>query len=137
MHIAILGDRSLRKTRYHRKQVIAFVSGTIKTLGCLLPEITSLLLHLAGALLFGATRLNTLNSFHISVTSAHVVETSVTNKSSFQKYRYPVDHTRRKLLVFLGTNHQRYAPLTGYPRYFEYFTLTSFVPLPLLARKIT
>ena len=66
---------------------------------------TSLLLHLAGALLFAATRLNTLNSFHTSVTSAHVVETSVTNKSSFRKYRYPVDHTRRKLLVFLGTNH--------------------------------
>lgn len=127
MHIAILGDRSLSVTRHHRKQMIEFISGTIKTLGCLLSAITSLLLHYARALLFAASWLNTLNSFQISVTSALVVETSVTNESPFQKYHYQDDDTRWKLLLFLGTNHLLYALLTEYPRYFEYFTWTSFV----------
>ena len=47
------------------------------------------------------------NHFDLKMTSAQVVEMSVTvnNGSFWQKYTHPDDPTRDKLLIPLGSNH--------------------------------
>lgn len=112
MHIAILGDRPLSMTRHHRKQMIEFVSGTIYKNSWVSSAGNNFAVVTFGP---GAT-------IHCYMTSVHVVETLVANKTSFQKYHYPDDH-------------KPFTICTVNLRYFEYLTLTSFVSLPLFGKK--